>query len=299
MTSDKKKKKKKKKKREAEAGGRAAADGEIEIDAREAARALKQALAESAEESGESDESTARPRRRRPPTSHGTPLPRPARRRRPTPEPEPPDPKLSPPSLFARHDLAVVLMAAALLAGGALTYRSLSAVATERLEILGLSLDRPSALLPPVELTPPGSKVSGDGSSLPYHIEHQSPASPSLRLEILVEPRPAYNNLHAARALDRASRHGEMYWSEPTDTVKIAGRNWVRTRFRYAHKAHDFGTPEVASAVEFATLNGGLLYVVTAHGTPDEASELAALIAPTLNADPNHPAASIRPETAP
>lgn len=286
-----KKKKKKKKRRKASDTG----DEPAELDAREAARALKKALAEAGPDE-ESAQQSARPRRRRPPTSHGAPMARPVRRRRPTPEPEPPDPKLRPPSAFIRYDLAVILLAAVMLTAGTFTYRSLTAVTLQRLETRGLSLGRPTALLPPIELDPPGSETAGDGTPLPYHVEYQSPTSPLMRLEILVERRPEFNNLQASRALDRVSRYGEIYWAEPSETVKIAGRNWLRTRFRYGHKANAFDSPEVATGVEFATLNGGLVYVVTAHGTPDEADELADLIAPTLNADANHPAATIRKE---
>ena len=260
-----------------------------ELDAREAARALKRALAES---ESETDGPAAHPRRRRPPTSHGHQVPRPVRRRRPTPPPEPPDPKLAPPTLFARHDLTVILLGLALLAAGSLAHRSLTAVTIDRLETLGLALDRPRALLPATAIPSTPAGEAGDGSALPYHVEYQSPTRSLLRLEILVEPRPTYNNLHAARALDRVSRYGEIYWSEPTESVKIGGRNWLRTQFRYGYKTNSFDSPDVATGVEFATLNGGLLYVVTSHGTPDEASELAALIEPTLTADANHPAAS-------
>ena len=264
-----------------------------DLEAREAARALKAALAE-ADARSETDEPPRPRRRRRPPTSHGDVVPRPVRPRRPSPPPERIDPRLARPGLFQRHDLAVILLGLALLAAGAVLYGWLTAVETQRLETLGLSLERPAALLPPIDVEPAGGFAAraGDGTPLPYHVEYQSPTSPLLRLEILVDQRPTYNNLHAARALDRVSRYGEMYWSEPTEEVKIAGRTWLRTRFRYGYKADTFDTPKVASGVELATLNGGLLYVVTAHGELDESDELAALIAPTLTADANHPAAS-------
>lgn len=272
--------------------------GEADLDAREAARALKAALAEADAESDDEMDTPRPRRRRRPPTSHGEPLPRPVRRRA-TVAPEPIDPKLVRPGVFARHDLAVVLGALVVLGAGSVAYRSLTAVEVEPLATLGLSLDRPAALLPPVDIGTPGQTAAkaGDGTPLPYHVEYQSPTSPLLRLEIQIEERPTYNNLHAARALDRVSRYGEMYWAEPTETVKIAGRNWLRTRFRYGYKADEFGSPQIASGVELSTLNGGLLYAVTAHGTPGESDELAELFAPTLDVDANHPAASFHHET--
>lgn len=266
-------------------------DGD-ELDPREAARALKAALARSDAES-ETAPARRRPRRR---ISRPAPISRPARSlRRLEADDGDLDPGASRPGFFQRHDLWVILFGLALLAGGTVARRSLHAVELIPLEGMGLRLERPSVLLPPRSLVPRSDGAAlraGDGSPLPYHVVYQSPAGPLLRLEIRVEPRPSYNNLRAALSLDRVSRYGEMYWAASSDAIKLRERDWIRTEFRYGYKAHELDSPKMATAIEFATLNGSLLYVVTAHGNPEGAVELADLIAPTLAADANHRAAS-------
>lgn len=268
-----------------------ASDESGELDPRAAARALKAALAKADAESEDSGPAIKPRRRRRPPTYHGPPAPRP-RRVSLIPEEEPDEER--PPSWFLRHDVAVLIFGLALLAAGAISHRTQTAPALESLERMGLHLARPAGFLPPIELGPAApTATAGDGSPLPYHVEYQWPTRPLLRLELLIDERPAFNNLRAARALDRASRFGELVWTRSSDDVKIRGRNWLRTEYVYAFKSHDFDTPRVATAIEFATLNGSLVYAVTAHGDREAAAELAELVSRSLDADANHPAANL------
>lgn len=261
-----------------------------ELDPRAAARALKAALAKADAAKDESGPAIKPRRRRRPPTYHGPPAPLP---RLPTRSEESEEPE-APPSWLMRHDITILVFGLALLAAGAITHRSQTAPRLEPLEIMGLRLERPVGFLPPVDVSGArDSGVAGDGTPLPHDVVYQSPSSPLLRLEVLIDERPAFNNLRAARALDRASRYGELVWSRSSEDVKIHGRNWLRTEYVYAFKLHDFDTPKVATAIEFATLNGSLVYAVTAHGDPEGAAELAELVSGSLDADANHPAASL------
>lgn len=110
-------------------------------------------------------------------------------------------------------------------------------------------------------------------------------------MEILVSERPASGNLRSVLALARVARHGEAHWADESTDRTLAGRDWVRTTFRYTYRAGERDEPTIARAIEYATLNGRLMYVVTIHGDEESAAELEALVVPTLAVDPNHPAA--------
>jgi hypothetical protein len=213
------------------------------------------------------------------------------------------------PSTWMRHDLLVLIGALALLASGVIAYRSLTAPRLTEFSRFGLSLERPGTWLPPQDVPPPPSRLAAavggkDGpppearkvrapeEGLPHHVVFQSPLSPLARLEIRIDRRPTYGNLRGALSLARVSRYGEVYWAAESDEQTIDGRDWVRTRFQYAYKAGDGDSPKVATGIEYGTVNGNLVYVVTFHGSDAEAERLRALIAPTFAVDPNHPAAT-------
>src|SRR5688500_14006277 len=100
----------------------------------------------------------------------------------PEPPPAPPDEAvLEPPTIWQRHDLLVLIVGLALLAGGVLAYRS--QITPELIEFAqyGLSLSRPSAWLPPQPVTPPPSRLAiavGESEpppatrpgALPFHV---------------------------------------------------------------------------------------------------------------------------------
>jgi hypothetical protein len=126
-----------------------------------------------------------------------------------------------------------------------------------------------------------------------YHVVYQAPADPLLRLEVRIEDQPLYNNLIGALGVYRSGRYGDTYWAADSRITNIGGRDWTRTKFSYAYRAGFHASPLVAHAVEYASLNSGLIYVVTFHGSPEQASELAERVAPTLSvrtaAPPNQP----------
>ena len=221
----------------------------------------------------------------------------PPRRRRGTTE-------MLPPPAWHRHDLLVVAVALVLLAAGVVLQRSLSAPALVQLDQLGLGLDRPAAWLPARRIGPPsaglatrvGSEPAAGtpAGTLPYHVDYQSPADPTARLEIRITERPTSGSLRNALALGRVARYGEAHWAAESSDQTIGGRDWTRTRYRYAFRSSDSDAPVVASAIEYATFNGRLMYVVSLHGSDEAVVRLAALVAPTLAVDPNHPAAVAR-----
>jgi hypothetical protein len=198
-----------------------------------------------------------------------------------------------------------------------LAYRSETAPRLVPFAEHGLTMSRPAGWFSRV--VPPSSSplaaaignaapVAENAIGLLYHTEFQSPIDPLSRIEIEIARRPRYGNLRNALSLARVSRYGEMYWAterereslsadrflsarpDKLDSLEtIGGRDWVRTRFRYAFIAGPVGSPQVATGIEYATLNGGLMYVVTFHGDDKEALRLSNLVAGTLGVDPNHP----------
>ncbi len=250
-----------------------------ELSGRAAAQALKKALAQS-------DNLATTLKRRRPPTSHG-PI-----RQAPTPPTPAPRPGNTRPNFFSRHDISVILVGLTILTIGLIIDHTLAQPPTRRFDQFGLSFAYPAIFLPAIAANDPATEQIAEGTAFPFHVTYQSPHDPTLRLEILIAPRPSFNNLRAARALDRASAYGEMIWQKSSANVNIQGRNWLRSDLRYAFVPGEFNQPQLASAIEFATLNGSLVYVVTLHGNESAALELANKIRPSLSANANHPSAA-------
>ncbi len=209
--------------------------------------------------------------------------------------------------LWLRHDLLVVLGALALLAAGAFAYRTLVTPGSVTFERYGLAFERPAGALPPNAVPPPplrlGSDLIGrdeppnaaipDAVELPQQLMWSWPRNPSLRLEAAIAERPAFGNLRGALSFERRYRYGELYGATASDQVSIAGHDWLVTRFRYAYKPSKDDTPRLASAIEYATVNGHYLYTVTAHGgRPSEAEALAARVEPHLAVDTVFPGAA-------
>ena len=219
--------------------------------------------------------------------------------------------ELSRPAPWQRHDLLVVAVALALFVIGVVSQHRLAAPALFPMNQLGLHLSCPSGWLPPRRVGRPagglvarpdlaesaGSDSAADeddpvAAALPYHILIQSAVDPGARLEIRIAERPTTGNLRSALVLHRVSRHGEAHWAGDSADSTIGGRDWIRTAYRYASKGSKTDSPRIATGIEYATINGRLLYTVTLHGDSDaSAHRLESLLVPTLSVDANHPAA--------
>ena len=222
--------------------------------------------------------------------------------------------ELTRPLAWQRHDLLVVVVAAALFAGGVAAQHRLAAPSLSPFDQLGLHIGSPSGWLParrvgrpaaglvaraekrgdrePEAAAPERDAEQAAPAALPYHIQIQSSLDPVARLEIRIAQRPTTGNLRSALVLERVSRHGEALWAAESADRTIGGRDWVRTAFRYAYKGSKTDAPRIATAIEYATINGRLLYTVTFHGASGgDARRLEALLIPTLAVDANHPAA--------
>lgn len=243
---------------------------------------------------GGGGDSSARARSsRRSSTPPGTaPASSPARRRRGTTE-------YLPPASWQRHDLLVVAVALALLVTGALLQRHLSSPRMVPFDQLGLHLSRPDGWLPARHIAPPEAGLaaataatgtpSRTDQGLPYHVVYQSAVDPMVRIEVRIGERPPTGDLRSGLALGRIARHGEAVWAEsPTDRT-IGRRDWTRTAYRYAWKGARTDAPRIATAIEYGSLSGPLMYTVTLHGRPATVAELERLVVPTLSVDANHP----------
>jgi hypothetical protein len=218
-----------------------------------------------------------------------------------------PQTELSRPAAWHRHDLLVIVVALVLFGVGVVEQHRLSTPSLRPLDQLGLHIASPAGWLPPRRVgRPAGGLVAHAGArdgrepdaaapstaGLPYHIQIQSVLDPTARLEIRIAERPTTGNLRSALVLERISRHGEALWAADSVDSTIGGRDWVRTAYRYAYKGSKNDAPRIATGIEYATINGRLLYAVTLHGHTDaDASHLEALLVPTLSVDANHPAA--------
>ncbi len=183
----------------------------------------------------------------------------------------------APEPALSRHDVAVVLILALVLAAGAAIHRADARPNLERAEHGGLTLQHPSGwIAPPLEPSPspPLARAVGalanedlrghDATARSKRWQYISPEDPSARIEIEIIPRPPHTNIPAARALARAAEFGERYWRDETVGHPIAGRDWFRTAYRYADKGGP--SPSAIEAVEYAATSGDDLYVVTFRG---------------------------------
>lgn len=194
------------------------------------------------------------------------------------------------PSFWRRHDLVVLGFALALLVIGALTIRTMTTPKLIRFSSEGLSFQRPTGWLPGREVKPTQGSLAQRGAgfqaatapSKENHRVYSSPHDPRRRIEVRIAPRPAYTNLRGSLSISRLNKYGEFYWVSESSDESINQRDWVRTQYRYAFKATKEGSPQIAKAVEYATLNDKRLYVVTVHGDVNEMGTLESSIAKSL-----------------
>lgn len=195
---------------------------------------------------------------------------------------------------FRRHDPIVLVAAMALFAAGSFAYRVTTTPEVDAFDHHGLAFHIPElAWLPEQHVTPPplrllhGVLPAQTRQRERQHTRQISAADPRLSLEILITARPRFSNLRAVRSLARRTRYGELYRELEPQVITTNGKRWLRTRFSYATKPIKHAAPQVATGIELTTLNGRLMYAITAHGDPVSARWLAERIQQSLRVNPN------------
>jgi hypothetical protein len=200
----------------------------------------------------------------------------------------------SAPSFWQRHDVGVLIFALAIFAGGTQLTRKLATPELIDFDQDGLHFQRPSGWLPGQQPTLKAAGLANTAAGFgvnaaptkppaqDFHILYHSARDARQRIEVRIRPRPGYGNLRGVRAVERLGRYGEFYWEKQSRERSIARRDWLRTEFRYAFKPSKSGSPQIANAVEYATLQDKRLYVVTLHGNSRAMNELDRSVSPTL-----------------
>lgn len=177
------------------------------------------------------------------------------------------------PSPYLAHDVLVVIVAAALLVAGWLAHGAMTRPELATLDRHGLTLQAPRGWLP----------SGAPSDTLPAETSWQPVDEPNVKLEVRVQNRPAFDGpLQPLLDLARGRRYGELYKRLSVDDRVVGGRTWLRSRYTYAFKPTEDDAPMVASAVEYALVNGDKLYVVTVHGPDDRVEALEASLLRTL-----------------
>jgi hypothetical protein len=195
------------------------------------------------------------------------------------------------PTAWQRHDLVVVAVVAALFVAGAFAHRRLVAPTLTELAQDGLRMSRPTGYFPPEDVPPAATSLAafagvGGDNAVPtpprFHKLYRTPAGPLMALEIRIEAAPAYRGLGIVLQQSRHDRYGDTLWVASSDERRVGDRARLRTEFRYATRTAPGDAPQIATGIEYAALNGGRLYVVTAHGSESEARRLESLALSTL-----------------
>ena len=189
---------------------------------------------------------------------------------------------------YHRHDIFVLLLAFVIIVVAGRFHKGLVTPPTTTFSERGLVFEHSQAwLLPePVPQSPPRI-VHEFGAAPPksttrYHVEFTSSLDPSARIEVLIDKKPLFSNIVTGLDLDRRTRWGELYTLDDSSVVPIAGHDWLRTAFRYAHVSEKGDVPRVDSAIEYATIDRDQIYVVTIYGSPAELARVEDVIAPSL-----------------
>ena len=152
----------------------------------------------------------------------------------------------------------------------------------------GLTFDYPRGWLKAETINAWPPRIVRDPSGQPpkvadaYHVSITSSIDGSTRIEVLIEPKPAWSNTVSSLELDRRTRWGELYAVDEISFESIGDQDWLRTEYRYAHAPQKGDLPRVDHAIEYATTDLKQIYVVTLFGTPTALDELEDVVAPSL-----------------
>ncbi|HSD89316.1 MAG TPA: trypsin-like peptidase domain-containing protein, partial [Kofleriaceae bacterium] len=189
---------------------------------------------------------------------------------------------------YHRHDILVLLLAFVIIVIMGRVHRGLVTPPNEAFSEHGLTFKHSTAWLRPEVLPmvaprlvrdPSGSAPTKDENL--YHVEMSAIGS-NAKIEVLIDKKPAWSNIVTGLELDRRSRWGELYSLDASSVRSIAGHDWLRTAYRYAHTGEKGDIPRVDRAVEYATIDRDQIYVITLFGTPLEIEQIEDVVGPSL-----------------
>ncbi len=203
---------------------------------------------------------------------------------------------------YHRHDILVLMLALVIIVVAGRVHRNLVTPPTRAFSERGLAFQHPtiwmrSEAMPPIAprlVRDPTGGASRDENL--YHVE-LSAIGASAKLEVLIDRKPTWSNIVTGLELDRRSRWGELYTLDDSSVRSIAGHDWLRTSFTYAHAVDKGDVPRVDRAIEYATIDREQIYVLTIYGTRLELEEIEQVVAPTLRV-PSQTGLPLVPQTS-
>ncbi len=194
---------------------------------------------------------------------------------------------------YHRHDILVLLVAFMIIVVAGRVHRRIVTPPTVKFpppgtDGHGLVFEHSQAWLAPEPLPSPTPRIIHELSGQPsksntrYHVEFTSSIDPGARIEVWIDKKPAWSNIVTGLELDRRTRWGELYTLDDSSVRSIAGHDWLRTVYRYAHAADKGDVPRVDRAIEYATIDREQIYVITLFGSPAELDRIEEVVAPTL-----------------
>jgi len=189
---------------------------------------------------------------------------------------------------YHRHDVLVLLLALVVIIVAGRVHRGLVTPPTKKFAERGLQFEHSKAWLEPEPVQAPAPRLVRDlpgqttKATAIYHVAFTSSLDPNARLEVLIDKKPAWSNIVTGLELDRRTRWGELYTLDDSSIRSIAGHDWLRTAYRYAHVAEKGDVPRVDRALEYATIDREQLYVITIFGSPAELERIESVVAPSL-----------------
>jgi S1-C subfamily serine protease len=187
---------------------------------------------------------------------------------------------------YHRHDLLVILLAFVIIVAAGRIHARLVTPPHKTFDQHGLVFEHPAGWLATEGVPLPAPRLvheelSPDKDDTVYHAELTESAGGTGKLEVLIDRKPAWLNIVTGLELERRTRWGELYHLDDSSVRSIAGHDWLRTAYRFAH-AEKNDVPRVDHAIEYATIDRDQLYVITAFGTPGELARIEDVVAPSL-----------------
>jgi S1-C subfamily serine protease len=187
---------------------------------------------------------------------------------------------------YHRHDLLVILLAFVMIVAAGRIHARLVTPTEKKFDQHGLVFEHPAGWLVTDALQLPSPRLVHEETNAAkdealYHVELTESGGGTGKLEVLIDKKPAWSNIVTGLELDRRTRWGELYQLDDSSVRSIAGHDWLRTAYRYAHAEKD-DVPRVDHAIEYATIDRDQLYVITAFGTTGELDSLEDIVEPSL-----------------